>query len=674
MRKKKDTSISINNLKKKIKECTDNNVYIHLCYELVAYLRSNTPSIASWKMDNLIAELETDSHFQNALHHIISHILNTKDPQTIFTQIGISKGGTFMNEVLKIIKHNIIPELPHKHSLEYVIDQAFDKNSDYKWVLYISDEKWMRLFELIAFSEQTKLPSFRKNLIDSLTILAYKVPVFGLEDTHLSKNLNLEEGIKTPFISLNKQIMSLVHLLLNEENSNKNLLYAQADKCKTKIDECYEFIKNIANNIEKYGTSIEQTYILRRTYIELERMEYLITFLIPNSKNDILIKSIKLFKSTIKSLNKKHSLGYLYKSNASMLAYQIAEHKSASGEHYITTTRKEYLNFFNAAVAGGGIIAITATIKALLGNLDLAPFWQYFLYSVNYATAFVILFITGASLATKQPAMTASALASSLDNRKGTVDYKNFGITFSKVWRSQFASFAGNLITVFPLCYLISFAYTQFSGDLLLHNTEYAYKSLMDQHPTHSLAWLYACITGIFLFLSGIITGYVDNKVIYSNIGNRIYEHKRLKKILKPQQISKLSKYVQKNLGGYIGNICLGFFLGYAKLIGDFFGLPFDIRHITISTAYYAFGAENLNNNLVLADWIGITIGVIGIGFFNFIISFGLAFYVAINSRNVPVTETPKLAHHILKVFIKYPLDFIFPPKTPRKKEDVFKS
>src|SRR5690606_4150707 len=119
---------------------------------------------------------------------------------------------------------------------------------------------------------------------------------------------------------------------------------------------------------------------------------------------------------------------------------------------------------------------------------------------------------------------------------------------------------------------------------------------------------------------------------------NRIYEHKLLRRILQPHQIKKLAAYIQKNVGGFIGNICLGFFLGYAKLIGDFFGLPFDIRHITISTAYFAFGAENLNNNLVLADWIGVSIGVIGIGFFNFLVSFGLAFYVAISSRKISVS------------------------------------
>ena len=38
---------------------------------------------------------------------------------------------------------------------------------------------------------------------------------------------------------------------------------------------------------------------------------------------------------------------------------------------------------------------------------------------------------------------------------------------------------------------------------------------LPDQQPFHSLALLYACFTGFFLFASGIIAGYVENYMVY---------------------------------------------------------------------------------------------------------------------------------------------------------------
>jgi site-specific recombinase len=36
-------------------------------------------------------------------------------------------------------------------------------------------------------------------------------------------------------------------------------------------------------------------------------------------------------------------------------------------------------------------------------------------------------------------------------------------------------------------------------------------------------------------------------------------------------------------MGALVGNIALGFFLGMAGFIGHIFGIPFDIRHITIA-------------------------------------------------------------------------------------------
>ncbi len=149
-------------------------------------------------------------------------------------------------------------------------------------------------------------------------------------------------------------------------------------------------------------------------------------------------------------------------------------------------------------------------------------------------------------------------------------------------------------------------------------------------------------------------------------------EHNGLRKIMKGQTLSRLADFTEKNLGGIVGNIALGFMLGYAKLIGEFFGIPFDIRHITISTAYFAFGVEELNNQLSAFDWIWTTIGVIGIGFFNFLISFSLAFYVAVRSRNVPLSRLPYVGRLIARYFLKYPQDFVYPPRQDRKESDVF--
>ena len=59
-------------------------------------------------------------------------------------------------------------------------------------------------------------------------------------------------------------------------------------------------------------------------------------------------------------------------------------------------------------------------------------------------------------LATKQPAMTASALIKALEEGvmkqgKDAEKYQAFAILFARVFRSQFIAFVGNVIMAFPV-------------------------------------------------------------------------------------------------------------------------------------------------------------------------------------------------------------------------------
>src|SRR6202012_4684724 len=93
----------------------------------------------------------------------------------------------------------------------------------------------------------------------------------------------------------------------------------------------------------------------------------------------------------------------------------------------------------------------------------------------------------------------------------------------------------------------------------------------------------YACNTGFFLFLSGIIAGYVQNKIQYGNVSRRLQTNPILRLSLPKDRLRRLADYVENHAGSLIGNISLGFFLGMAGFIGEIFGTRFDIRHITIS-------------------------------------------------------------------------------------------
>ncbi|HEX8356673.1 MAG TPA: hypothetical protein VF610_04645, partial [Segetibacter sp.] len=275
-------------------------------------------------------------------------------------------------------------------------------------------------------------------------------------------------------------------------------------------------------------------------------------------------------------------------------------------------------------------------------------------------------------LATKQPAFTASAIAGNLDYFKEyrKPDMYALAIIIARTARSQIASFFGNLIVVFPMSWALAGAYHQITGRLLL-NSDQAHHLLVEQHPLQSLSLLFACFTGVFLFLSGLIAGYVENGINYGRVGERLKNHPRFKNTFPPGRLQKITRYVEDNMGAVVGNIFLGFFLGMAGFFGHIFGLPFDIRHITIAAANTAIAFYTQGFAEPKAFLLTVFAGVLLIGLLNFLVSFALAFFVAVKSRGVRLRDYPELMTVVGKFFIKFPLDFFFPPRFPREIGEV---
>ena len=111
-----------------------------------------------------------------------------------------------------------------------------------------------------------------------------------------------------------------------------------------------------------------------------------------------------------------------------------------------------------------------------------------------------------------------------------------------------------------------------------------------------------------------------------------------------------------------IGNISLGFFLGMAGFFGKMFGLPFDIRHITISAANTAIGFFGMGHNIAAKELWYTIFGVFCIGFLNFAVSFSLAFFVAVKSRGIHLREYPEFLGILWRYIKKYPRDLIKAP------------
>ena len=87
-------------------------------------------------------------------------------------------------------------------------------------------------------------------------------------------------------------------------------------------------------------------------------------------------------------------------------------------------------------------------------------------------------------------------------------------------------------------------------------------------------------LRGVWLFCSGIISGFFDNRCDYLNLRMRLRHHPILKIMLPEKARAKLADYMHHNYGSLMGNLCFGMLLGMTGFVGHATGLPLDIRHV----------------------------------------------------------------------------------------------
>ncbi len=598
---------------------------------------------------------------RNTQHALLSQLANTKLTSAI-TESGIPLARGFWQELANRLKHKILPPLQDEDDFLYVLNSVFYRKEDFKWVENIERQEWVQFFEAIGFSSGIAGRDMKLELLRSMKYLSFQVAQLGLEKVVIGYLSKEDQEKITPFVKQNYHVNELETLVM--DNAGEQDLKPVSVQLKNEIQNCYELIEQIRDGHAEKGASIQQTYILLILGNRLQRMQ-LIADVLDADKEFDTGRFVDVFRMLVRNEKRKNSVREFMSQGLGYLAYQIAEHKGTKGHKYITSTRKDFYRMIRSAMFGGFIISFIAIVKNLIGKLKLAPFPLGFLFSVNYSIGFILIDETKSTLATKQPAFTASAVASSLDEKKqvGEPDLQNLAATVAKVSRSQIASFFGNLIIVFPLTFLLAWGYHEFFGTPIAAG-EAAFKLLKDQHPWRSPALLYASFTGFFLFASGIIAGYWQNKIRYGQIKERLIKHPALKLSFSAKRLERWGSYIERNFGALIGSIALGFFLGFSGVIGKIIGMPFDIRHITISAGNTAIGAYGLGlENIPPYFMLAVFFGVLGIGFINFLVSFSLAFIVAVKSRGIHLSQYPKLFRVIVGYFFRHPREFILPAK-----------
>ena len=312
------------------------------------------------------------------------------------------------------------------------------------------------------------------------------------------------------------------------------------------------------------------------------------------------------------------------------------------------------------SLGGGAVVAGTVYLKFLITNLSLARFFENIFLTANYAGSFLFIQFAGLALATKQPAMTAPALAQLLDgvdSREGLEAFVNRSIALI---RSQAAAVFGNLVMVVPLAALIQLVIMFIMGSPTMSAVKA--QAVLQSVSPFSGAFIFAAFTGVLLWLSSLIAGLVDNWFVLHDIQDVIRYNRRLNIIFGEVRANSWSIWWREHISVVAANVSLALLLVYGPAFMAFLGFGFDIRHVTLSAGSFASAATALGWKVFLMSgfWLGI-LGILAIGLINVLVSFSLAFHMALRSRDLPLFDRKRL-YDAVKVGIKINIKGVFLP------------
>ncbi|HEY5308553.1 MAG TPA: recombinase, partial [Casimicrobiaceae bacterium] len=547
-----------------------------------------------------------------AVSLLLRSTLRELDAVGLLCETGLPRANAFFQELIGRFSAKLFPAPPAVNDMAVLFRRLFPTEEDADWVAALAPQVVDGVADLLlhAATQDSQEPwlRLRRDAADALMILASHVQAIGLSQV-VRQRTATERALDTPFAGLSSAVHDYV-----EAASGSEQFGSEATAVKSHIARCARSISDVTGHLENYGVSIDLVYQLERAQLSLNRMEALVAMHRASAPDRVAIAHF--VASLIRANDAQNSVRALLAEDLKLMTRRIVESARKTGDHYITRDGSEYRAMLASAAIGGALTGLTVTIKIAAGGHGLPPFIDGLVASTNYALSFVLIHLLHGTLATKQPAMTAATMAHHLNAARARGRLRGFVSEVASLVRSQVAAIAGNLALVVPaalavqsLLLLVGF------GHLPDHDHALKY---VESLSLASAAPFYAAFTGVLLWLSAVIAGWFENWATYRRLPEAIAQAPRIKALLGNERAARVAVLIENNVAALGGNVSLGFLLGMAPVVAAFFGLPLDVRHVTLSTGQLALASWSYGSGIFAlpAFWWAVA-GIVGIGVMN---------------------------------------------------------
>lgn len=617
------------------------------------------------RMDALLQRLQSDALSQERVRGLWHTLEQDFDLACVLADFGLASRGMFLAELGHRLLRKLLPVSPVTQDPADLFSLVFHDERDALWIQALSPAQMQALSELLCSPSTTpdsgqavgasNVSPWLRTVVRALAHCLGQISASGFR-ADLRQRMSQQARRTDCFEQLPSGLQALKQAMdqgqdLTEPVAELRFMLVGAQWASASV---YE-------HLEEHGISVEVVYQVRQMRRRAERAHLLLDLLENASQQRA---GLKLLAQLVQQGAAGRSVLALLADSTQLTAARVAERTAETGEHYITRDWPAYRHMLGTAMGGGAVVGLTTWFKFLIAAWGLSLFWSGWWAGLNYAISFILIQMLHFSLATKQPSMTAPAMVARLRVLDHPSSVFRFVDEVAHLIRSQMAAIVGNLGAVIPAVVLLYLALLLSTGQGML--SEGKARAVIEASQLWGPSVFFAALTGVLLFASSILAGWVENWFVYNRLDSALAYQPQLRRWWGAQRAQRIGAFMRRHISGLAANISLGFMLGLLPVIAQFFGLYLDVRHVTLMAGQLCAAAMALGGAVLLepAFWSAVCTTLL-VGVCNVGVSFYLAFALAMKARGVSSIDRKRIGMALRLRLRRAPSSFFWPPSQP---------
>ncbi len=617
-----------------------------------------SPQAAVARVQAFIDALQMQPEVRARLQAWWQTLIQTVDLTTLLADFGFAQRTAFVSELAERLRRKLLPSTPETVDAAELFPLVAPTRFDAQWMGALEEPQIGQLTLLLSANPKLDTLHWQYSLMDALTYCTAQIRATGFAPELRLRMTDATHNARA-FHALPADMQELRGVFFRPDRDEAQL-QAAITQYRERLDACRQAVNSVYAHLEENGISVGMVFRLRQLRERILRVRELLDSLMSPKP---AMAALKLLVRRVITGQENKSIGALISANSTLLSAKMAERSAETGETYITRTRGEYREMLGKAMGGGAVTAFTTLLKFMVVGIGLSAFWGGFWSGLAYAGTFIMIQLLHYTLATKQPAMTAPAMAAKLKDI-GSAEAANaleaFVDEVTHLVRSQVAAVLGNVVMVAPAVLLLSALIQLLLGHPMISSQEahHVLATLTLLGPT--LLW--AAFTGVILFTAGLIAGWAENWFVLHRLDSAMRHNPRFTAVLGAERAARWSAFMRENISGFASNIALGFMLGLIPAFTGFFGFELEARHVTLSTGQLAAAGASLGLDAFKQPALWWCIASIPlIGALNLGVSFYFAFRLALQAHSVSGVDRARIRSAIWSRWRSHPRSFFMP-------------